>query len=131
MYKAISNMNESEEVLLVDTSGRQTTQGHLMDEMAKIWRIILKLKKRKEIRTVLVLDALVGHSALRQVEEFQKHMEIDGVIMNKLDTTAKGGTLLEIVDRFRLPVYGLGIGEGLKDLYPFSSREFAESICGL
>lgn len=128
VYKTLSDNREG--VVLVDTSGRQTTQAHLMDEIGKIWRIALKLRRREEVKSILVLDGLVGHSTVRQVEGFKKVMEIDGLLMSKLDTTAKGGALLEIVDRFRIPVYGLGVGENLEDLIPFSPREFAEGLCG-
>jgi fused signal recognition particle receptor len=119
------------DVLLVDTAGRLQNRTELMDELQKIVRVIKKVDESAPHAVLLVLDATVGQNALSQVEIFQKTAGITGLAMTKLDGTARGGILVAIAERFKVPVHFIGIGEGVDDLAPFSARDFARAIVGL
>jgi fused signal recognition particle receptor len=119
------------EVLIIDTAGRLHNKTALMGELEKIVRVIKKVEAAAPHAVLLVLDATVGQNALSQVEEFSKTAGVTGLIMTKLDGTARGGILVAIADRFALPIHFVGVGEGVEDLAPFVARDFAAAIAGL
>jgi fused signal recognition particle receptor len=119
------------DVLLVDTAGRLQNKALLMEELAKVVRVIRKVDESAPHAVLLVLDATVGQNALSQVDLFGKTAGVTGLVMTKLDGTARGGILVAIASRFGLPVHFIGVGEGIEDLEPFSAREFARAIAGL
>jgi fused signal recognition particle receptor len=102
-----------------------------MEELAKIVRVIRKKDPDAPHNTLLVLDATTGQNALRQVEEFRKISDVSGLIMTKLDGTAKGGILVALADKFGLPIHAIGLGEQIDDLAPFDPEEFANALMGL
>jgi fused signal recognition particle receptor len=119
------------DVLLVDTAGRLQNKAQLMDELAKIIRVIKKVDASAPHAVLLVLDATVGQNALTQVDIFGKMAGVTGLVMTKLDGTARGGILVAIATKFGLPVHFIGVGESVDDLEPFSARDFARAIAGL
>jgi fused signal recognition particle receptor len=119
------------DVLLVDTAGRLHNKSDLMAELAKIVRVLRKLDPSAPHDCLLVLDATIGQNAHAQVETFRELVQITGLIVTKLDGTAKGGVLVALADRFKLPVHAIGVGEGIDDLRPFEARAFARSLLGL
>jgi fused signal recognition particle receptor len=119
------------DVLLVDTAGRLQNRTELMDELEKIGRVLKKVDPSVPHAVLLVLDATVGQNALSQVEVFQKIAGVTGLAMTKLDGTARGGILVAIAAKFRLPVHFIGVGEGVDDLAPFTASDFARAIAGL
>ena len=119
------------DVLLVDTAGRLQNRSELMEELQKIVRVIKKVDDSAPHAVLLVLDATVGQNALSQVEIFKKAVGVTGLAMTKLDGTARGGILVAIAAKFRMPVHYIGVGEGIEDLAPFSARDFARAIAGL
>jgi fused signal recognition particle receptor len=118
-------------VLIVDTAGRLQNKAALMGELEKIVRVLKKLDPAAPHAVLLVLDATVGQNALSQVEEFRRTAGVTGLVMTKLDGTARGGILVAIAERFGVPVHFIGVGEGVDDLQPFAAREFARAIAGL
>ena len=122
---------EKSDVLLVDTAGRLQNKSALMDELEKINRVIKKLDATAPHAVLLVLDATVGQNALSQVEVFAKVAGVTGIVLTKLDGTAKGGILVAIAARFGLPVHFVGVGETVEDLAPFAARAFSRAIVGL
>jgi fused signal recognition particle receptor len=119
------------EILLIDTAGRLQNRTELMDELHKIVRVVKKLDAEAPHAVLLVLDATVGQNALSQVEIFKKAVGVTGLVMTKLDGTARGGIMVAIATKFALPVHFIGVGEGIDDLSPFSARDFARAIAGL
>ncbi len=119
------------DVLLIDTAGRLQNKTGLMDELAKVVRVVRKMDPDAPHAALLVLDATVGQNALSQVEAFQHTADITGLVMTKLDGTARGGILVALAAKFGLPVHFIGVGEGVEDLEPFSAQEFARAIAGL
>ena len=119
------------QVLIVDTAGRLHNKTALMGELEKIVRVIKKVDATAPHAVLLVLDATVGQNALSQVGEFSKTAGVTGLIMTKLDGTARGGILVAIAERFALPIHFVGVGEGVDDLAPFVARDFAAAIAGL
>lgn len=119
------------DVLLVDTAGRLQNRTELMDELEKIVRVIRKNDETAPHDVLLTLDATTGQNALSQVEIFKKTAGVTGLVMTKLDGTARGGILVAISSKHRIPVHYIGIGEGVQDLEPFSADEFANAIAGL
>ena len=122
---------EGTDVLLIDTAGRLQNKAHLMAELQKIDRVLKKLDPRAPHSRVLVLDATTGQNALSQVDVFREAIAVDGLVMTKLDGTAKGGVLVALARRFGVPVVAIGIGEGIDDLRPFEARAFAAALMGL
>lgn len=116
------------ELLLVDTAGRLQNKKNLMDELSKIRRIIDKKAPEAKIESLLVLDATLGQNGLRQAEVFAQTAQLSGVVLTKLDGTAKGGVALAVVKQLGLPIRFIGAGEGIEDLRPFSSYEFVEAL---
>jgi fused signal recognition particle receptor len=119
------------DVLIIDTAGRLQNKAGLMDELQKIIRVMKKLDPAAPHASLLVLDATIGQNALSQVGEFSRIAGITGLVMTKLDGTARGGILAAIADRYRIPVHFIGVGEGVDDLAPFGAREFARALAGL
>ena len=119
------------DVLLIDTAGRLQNKTELMIELEKVVRVIAKVDAGAPHAVLLVLDATVGQNALSQVEAFQKTAGVTGLVMTKLDGTARGGILVALADRFKLPVHFIGVGEGVDDLAPFTARDFAQAIAGI
>jgi fused signal recognition particle receptor len=122
---------EEIDLLLVDTAGRLQNKAVLMDELEKIVRVMQKVDRRAPHSVLLVLDATVGQNALAQVEAFRDVAGVTGLVMTKLDGTARGGILVAIAEKYGLPVHFIGVGEGIDDLAPFSAREFAQAIAGV
>lgn len=119
------------DVLLVDTAGRLQNKAGLMAELQKIVRVMQKLDSGAPHAVLLVLDATVGQNALSQVELFRQTAGVTGLVMTKLDGTARGGILVALAARFGVPVHFIGVGEGVEDLEPFAARDFARAIAGL
>ncbi|WP_112661911.1 signal recognition particle-docking protein FtsY [Microvirga flavescens] len=119
------------DVLLIDTAGRLQNKAGLMAELEKIIRVIKKFDESAPHATLLVLDATVGQNALSQVEIFGKAAGVSGLVMTKLDGTARGGILVALAAKFGLPVHFIGVGEGVADLEPFEAGDFARAIAGL
>jgi fused signal recognition particle receptor len=121
---------EEKDVLLVDTAGRLQNKAGLMAELEKIIRVMRKRDDSAPHAVFLTLDATVGQDALKQVELFSKTAGVTGLIMTKLDGTARGGILVALATRFGLPIHFVGLGEGEEDLYPFSASAFAQALVG-
>ncbi|MBD1918757.1 MULTISPECIES: signal recognition particle-docking protein FtsY [Cyanophyceae] len=129
VYDAIAaSQSRNIELLLVDTAGRLQNKKNLMDELAKIRRIIDKKAPDAQVEALLVLDATLGQNGLRQAEVFAEAANLSGVVLTKLDGTAKGGVALAVVEQLGLPIRFIGAGEGIEDLRPFSSYEFVEAL---
>jgi fused signal recognition particle receptor len=118
------------DVLLIDTAGRLQNKSDLMAELAKIVRVLKKIDQNAPHGVILVLDATTGQNALAQVEIFKEIAGVTGLVVTKLDGTARGGILVAIAERFNLPINAIGIGEGIDDLKPFDARDFARAIAG-
>ncbi|NCV37394.1 MAG: signal recognition particle-docking protein FtsY, partial [Actinobacteria bacterium] len=116
------------DLLMIDTAGRLQNRQDLMEELSKIVRVIRKKDPDAPHNTLLVLDATTGQNALRQVEEFRKISDVSGLIMTKLDGTAKGGIVYAIQKQLDLPVKLVGVGEGINDFAFFSAEEFAKGL---
>jgi fused signal recognition particle receptor len=119
------------DVLLIDTAGRLQNKAVLMDELEKVVRVMKKLDATAPHAVLLVLDATVGQNALSQVEEFGKTAGVTGLVMTKLDGTARGGILVAIASKFALPVHFIGVGESIDDLAPFEAKDFARAVAGI
>jgi fused signal recognition particle receptor len=119
------------DVLLIDTAGRLQNRAELMTELEKIIRVMKKVDASAPHAVLLVLDATVGQNAISQVEAFGKTAGVTGLVMTKLDGTARGGILVAIAEKFKLPVHFIGVGEGIDDLQPFTARDFARAMAGL
>jgi fused signal recognition particle receptor len=119
------------EVVLIDTAGRLQNRAELMSELEKMVRVVRKVEPTAPHAVLLVLDATVGQNALSQVEIFGKIAGVTGLVMTKLDGTARGGILVAIAAKFGLPVHFIGVGEGVADLAPFTARDFARAVVGL
>jgi fused signal recognition particle receptor len=122
---------EDVDVLLVDTAGRLQNKAVLMDELQKIVRVLKKVDPAVPHAVLLVLDATVGQNALSQVEVFRDIAGVTGLVMTKLDGTARGGILVAIAAKYGMPVHFIGVGEGIDDLAPFSAKDFARAIAGI
>ncbi len=122
---------EGFDVVLIDTAGRLQNKSGLMDELAKIVRVLRKMDPALPHETLLVLDATVGRNALSQVESFGKIAGLTGVVMTKLDGTARGGVLVPVAEASRAPIKLIGVGESVEDLQAFDARAFARSLVGL
>jgi fused signal recognition particle receptor len=122
---------EACDVLLIDTAGRLHNKTNLMEELAKMVRVIRKLDPAAPHSCLLVLDATTGQNAHAQVETFRSLSPVDALVVTKLDGSAKGGVLVALAEKFKLPVVAIGIGEGIDDLRPFEARSFARGLMGL
>jgi fused signal recognition particle receptor len=123
--------HHQEDILIIDTAGRLQNKDNLMAELAKIERVIKKLDPDAPHATILVLDATTGQNAHSQVDLFNKAVNLTGLVVTKLDGTAKGGVLVSLAQKHRLPIYAVGVGEGLEDLRPFDAGDYAKSLMGL
>jgi fused signal recognition particle receptor len=119
------------DLLMIDTAGRLQNRADLMEELSKIIRVIRKKDPDAPHNTVLVLDATTGQNAVNQVEVFQRMAAVTGLVMTKLDGTAKGGVLVSLADKFALPIHAIGVGEQIDDLDAFDPQEFAEALTGV
>ena len=131
-YDAIQDARaRGDDVLLIDTAGRLQNRTELMDELKKIVRVIKKLDETAPHTVLLVIDATVGQNALQQVKVFQDMVGVTGLVVTKLDGTAKGGVVISLAEEFGLPIHFVGIGEAVEDLRPFRADEFAGSLMGI
>src|SRR6201990_153355 len=119
------------DVLLIDTAGRLQNKAELMNELEKVVRVIRKVDDTAPHAVLLVLDATVGQTALSQVEAFHRIAGVTGLVMTKLDGTARGGILVALSEKYKLPVHFIGVGEGADDLAAFNARDFAQAIAGI
>jgi len=132
VFDALDKATEAgSDVLLIDTAGRLQNRTELMAELEKVIRVIKKKDETAPHATLLVLDATVGQNALSQVEIFGKMAGVTGLVMTKLDGTARGGILVALAEKFGLPVHFIGVGEAVDDLEPFNADEFGRAIAGL
>ena len=131
-YDALKQAREAgADVLLLDTAGRLQNKQGLMEELEKIIRVLKKLDPSAPHDVMLVLDATTGQNALQQVEVFRERAGVTGLVMTKLDGTARGGILVAIAAKLGLPVHAIGVGEGIDDLQPFAAGDFAQAIAGI
>jgi fused signal recognition particle receptor len=131
-FNALTAAREAKrDVLLVDTAGRLQNKAELMNELEKVVRVIKKVDASAPHAVLLVLDATVGQNALSQVEAFHRIAGVTGLVMTKLDGTARGGILVALAEKYKLPVHFIGVGEGIDDLAPFTARDFAQAIAGI
>src|SRR3981189_2762765 len=131
-FNALTAAKEQKtDVLLVDTAGRLQNKAVLMTELEKVVRVIKKVDASAPHAVLLVLDATVGQNALSQVEAFHRTAGVTGLVMTKFDGTARGGILVALAEKHKLPVHFIGVGEGIEDLAPFTAREFAQAIAGI
>ena len=131
-YQALERARaQGTDVLIIDTAGRLQNRTELMDELAKIVRVIRKLDEAAPHDSVIVLDGTVGQNALSQVSAFQDIADVSGLIVTKLDGSAKGGVVIALAEKFQLPVHAVGVGEGADDLQPFEARDFANALAGV
>ena len=130
-FEALTTAREQNiDVLMIDTAGRLQNKADLMEELAKMVRVIQKFDETAPHDTLLVLDATTGQNALHQVATFKEVADISGLIMTKLDGTARGGVLVACAEQFGLPIHAIGVGEAIDDLQPFDAGDFARSIAG-
>lgn len=131
-YDAVDTAKTSgHDLVLIDTAGRLQNKAELMDELAKVVRAIRKVDSTAPHDVILVLDATVGQNALSQVEAFHHTAGVTGLVMTKLDGTAKGGVLVAIAERYDIPIHFVGVGEKAEDLHPFSAETFSRALVGL
>ena len=123
--------NEGADILLIDTAGRLHNKADLMAELEKIVRVIGRLDPDAPHEVLLVLDATTGQNAHAQVETFRDLIYVTGLVVTKLDGSARGGVIVGLADKFALPIYAVGVGEGIDDLRPFEARAFADGLLGL
>jgi len=131
-YDALAGARESgDDVLLIDTAGRLQNKADLMEELQKIVRVLRKIDETAPHSVLLVLDATVGQNAHSQVQVFREMSEVSGLIVTKLDGSAKGGVIVALAERFGLPIHAIGVGETAEDMRPFEPMDFARSLMGL
>lgn len=131
-YKAIEEARKQQcDVLLVDSAGRLHNKANLMMELQKIIKVMKKVDETAPHAVVQVLDATTGQNAISQVEVFKTMVNVTGLVVTKLDGTAKGGVLVALAEKFNLPVHAIGVGEGIEDLRPFTAEDYARNLVGL
>jgi fused signal recognition particle receptor len=131
-FEAVSTAQaEGAEILIMDTAGRLQNRAELMQELEKIVRVMKKVDTTAPHAVLLVLDATVGQNALSQAQEFTRIAGVTGLVMTKLDGTARGGILVALAAKHKLPVHFIGVGEGVDDLSPFAAKDFAKAIAGI
>lgn len=131
-YRALEQAKaEGADVLMIDTAGRLHNKKNLMEELQKISRVLKKLDESAPHKVLLVLDGTTGQNALSQVAAFQELIEVNGLVVTKLDGTAKGGVVVALASTFGLPIHAVGVGEGIEDLRPFKAEDFARGLVGL
>lgn len=128
-YKALEQATARKaDVLIIDSAGRLHNKSNLMQELQKMIKVIKKLVPDAPHSVILVLDATTGQNAINQVEVFSREVGVTGLVVTKLDGTAKGGIIVALADRFKLPIHAVGVGEEIEDLQSFDAREFAENL---
>ena len=131
-YQALEQARaDGTDILIIDTAGRLQNRSELMDELSKIVRVIRKLDDTAPHDSVIVLDGTVGQNAISQVSAFREVADVSGLIVTKLDGSAKGGVVIALAEAFGLPVHAVGVGEGADDLKPFEARDFANALAGV
>lgn len=131
-YDAIQKARDANtDILMIDTAGRLQNKSYLMDELKKIIRVIKKFDDTAPHDTVLILDATTGQNAVLQTEVFLEMAGISGIIMTKLDGTARGGVLVACAEKFKLPIHAIGVGETIDDLQPFDPNDFSKMLVGV
>ncbi len=131
-FKAIEKAKKDKtDIVMIDTAGRMHNKTNLMDELQKIDRVIKKHGQQYPHETILVLDATTGQNAISQVEHFHDAVKLTGIIVTKLDGSAKAGIVAALAKKFKLPIYAIGIGEKVEDLNSFDAKEFAKNLVGL
>ena len=123
-----SGKSKNCDVIICDTAGRLHNKKNLMDELSKISRIVHRELPDSDVETLLVLDATTGQNAVNQAKEFNKVAEISGIVLTKLDGTARGGVVITIRNELELPVKFIGVGEGIDDLQPFDAVQFTDGL---
>jgi fused signal recognition particle receptor len=130
-FQAVTAANQNNvDVLIIDTAGRLNNNKNLMLELEKLIRVIQKINPNTPQDTIMVLDGCTGQNAMQQLDAFKKHVNIKGLIVTKLDGTAKGGILLSLTNKHQLPIYAIGVGESIEDLHTFNPKEFAKALLG-
>ena len=130
-YRAIKEAKDNNyDILLIDTAGRLQNKQNLMDELAKINKVIKKIDSNAPHENILVIDSTTGQNSAMQLDVFDKLINISGIIVTKLDGSAKGGMILSLSKRFKKPIYAIGVGEKIEDLCEFSAQNFANSLLG-
>jgi len=131
-YQSLERARQTRsDILMIDTAGRLHNKNDLMQELAKVVRVIKKLDPTAPHATILTLDATTGQNAHAQVEAFKEITNVTGLVVTKLDGSAKGGVIVALADRFKLPIYAIGIGEKAEDLQPFGADDFAKALLGV
>jgi len=129
VYDAVNSAKSREDdIVLVDTAGRLHTKEHLMKELQKIKRTIKKLMPNQPVETLLVLDGTIGQNSINQAKVFKESTDVTGIIITKLDGTAKGGAIIPICKELKIPVKFVGVGEGVEDLQPFDAKVFVDAL---
>ncbi len=123
--------DEQYDVLLIDTAGRLQNQTNLMHELSKIGGVVKKFEEHINLYNILVIDATTGQNAHSQIDIFNKYIPISGLVVTKLDSSSKGGAVVSIIDKYKLPIYYVGLGESCDDLHGFDARDFASAIVAL
>ena len=130
-YRALEQARANgSDILLIDTAGRLHNKKDLMEELAKIARVLKKIDPNAPHATILTLDATTGQNAHAQVEAFRDMTHVTGLVVTKLDGSAKGGVIVALADRFKLPIYAIGVGEKAEDFQPFLAEDFAKALVG-
>ncbi|MDR0580693.1 MAG: signal recognition particle-docking protein FtsY [Holosporaceae bacterium] len=119
------------DIVLIDTAGRMQNRSDLLDELEKMKRVVKKLDESAPHKIILALDGLIGQASHNQVDVFLNKIGIDGIIITKLDGTAKGGAIVSLTEKYCIPIFAIGVGESLGDLKPFSASEYAHALLGL
>ena len=127
-FDGVESGLSKEDRVIIDTAGRLHTSANLMKELEKIHRVVSKLTD--EVTTLMVIDGNIGKNSLSQINQFNEYLKVDGIIITKLDGTARGGVVLTAMDQFNIPVYFIGVGEGSDDLIPFDGDSYINSIIG-
>jgi len=122
---------ENYDYIIIDTAGRLSNNTNLLNQLVKVKSVIEKIIDRNCIKTILVLDGTNGSNMINQVDIFGKSMNVNGLIITKIDGTAKGGALISIAKKFEIPIYFVGLGEKVDDLYEFDAKNFAKSMIGI
>lgn len=132
VYDALQRgIQRKDDIVMIDTAGRLHNKAVLMEELKKIRRVIQKIDPTGPHATLLVLDATTGQNAITQVKVFQEAVDVSGLIVTKLDGTAKGGVLVAIAKQYQLPIHFIGVGEGIEDLHEFSAKDFSQNLMGI
>jgi fused signal recognition particle receptor len=131
VYDALKQSGKNYDAVLIDTAGRMQNRSDLLDELEKIRRVIKKLDGSAPHRTVLILDGVTGQAAHGQVQVFADRIGVDGIIVTKLDGTAKGGAIVSLAEKYRIPILAVGVGEGADDLRPFDAGVYSRAILGV